>query len=135
MKIEILGASAPAWANEDQTAITLKVRFGHYPDPLPFTASRDDGEEHGRELWSRALFGEFGEIKPFTGQTKEQMEMAMFPMLKRQELEKLETKIAPLQRAVKFGMATPEEIAELEALERHTVAVMRAEGPVMPTRV
>ncbi|APU01169.1 tail fibers [Aeromonas phage 32] len=135
LKIEILGASAPAWANEEQTAITLTVRFGHYPQPLTFTAVRDDREEHGRELWSRAIHGEFGEIGPYTGMTKEQEEMATFPLRQRVELERLEKLITPLARAVKFKLATPEEEAELEALERHTVAVMQAKGPTLPGRV
>lgn len=136
MKIEILGASAPAWANEDQTAISITVRLSHLPKmEIPFTATRDDGEEHGRELWSRAIHGEFGEIGPYTGMTKEQEEMATFPRRQRIELDRLEKLITPLQRAAKFKLATPEEEAELEALERHTVAVMQAKGPTLPARV
>ncbi|QIZ02630.1 putative tail protein [Aeromonas phage AhyVDH1] len=133
MKIEILGASAPKWANEEKTAINLQVRFSHLPGlPVPFTATASDTEAHGRELWTRAKFGEYGEIGPYTGPTKEQMEMATFPTRKRQALEKVEAQILPLQRAVKFGMASNDEVAELEKLERYTVALMRAEGPDLP---
>lgn len=133
--ITILGASAPAWANEEQTAIALTVKFSHYPKGLPFTATRDDGERHGRELWSRAVHGEFGEIGPYTGPTREEQEVATFPRRQQVELDRLEKLITPLQRAVKFKLATPEEEAELEALERHTVAVMQAKGPTLPARV
>lgn len=31
----------------------------------PFTASKNDPEQHGRELFVRAESGEFGEIAPF----------------------------------------------------------------------
>lgn len=132
MKIEILGASAPVWANEGKTAITLKVRFGHYPQPLPFTATRDDTEEHGRELWSRSIHGEFGEIGPYVGMTADEELAVTFPVRQRKALAATEAKIAPLERAKRLGMATPEELEQLEALERHSVEVMRCEGPELP---
>lgn len=31
---------------------------------LPFTASPHDVEQHGRDLYARAVAGEFGEVKP-----------------------------------------------------------------------
>mgnify|MGYP001301195200 CR=1 FL=1 len=31
---------------------------------IPFTASPDDPEQHGRELYARIIAGEFGEIAP-----------------------------------------------------------------------
>lgn len=47
--------------NEDQT-IDMLVKFGHIPEDVWFTASPNDPEPHGRELYQRALNGEFGEI-------------------------------------------------------------------------
>lgn len=34
-------------------------------EPVPFTASPDDSEPHGVELYNRAMAGEFGEISPY----------------------------------------------------------------------
>ena len=34
-------------------------------EPVPFTASPDDSEPHGAELYARAMAGEFGEISPY----------------------------------------------------------------------
>lgn len=56
--------------------INLFVTFGHprpaQPpvifdpmEPVPFTASPDDPEPHGVELYNRARAGEFGEIAPY----------------------------------------------------------------------
>lgn len=56
-------ASSPKWANASQTAIDLTVVFPSLgDDPVPFTASPDDVTDHGRELYARALAGDFGPI-------------------------------------------------------------------------
>lgn len=136
MKMEILGASAPAWGDEAQTVITLQVRLSHMPDEvIPFSAHRDDVEEHGRELFARALHGAYGSISPYSGPSSAELEALAF--LDKVEAAQKETaaKIAPLERAVRFGMATDKEKAELESLERYSVALMRAEGPDLPARV
>lgn len=134
MTIEILGASAPAWANHEHTAIDMTVNFSHMPgEPTPFTASPDDASEHGRELFARAKFGEYGEIGPCLKPTREEQDAAIFPILQRQELERVEALIAPLQRSVKFGLATAEEERELTRLEMHSVMVMKANSLPLPT--
>jgi len=47
--------------NSDQT-IDMLVKFDHMDGEVWFTASPDDPEPHGRELYQRAINGEFGEI-------------------------------------------------------------------------
>lgn len=44
--------------------IDLEINHPHY-GWVPFTASPDDVEEHGRDLYARAVAGEFGEIAPY----------------------------------------------------------------------
>ena len=34
---------------------------------VPFTASLRDLEQHGRDLYARAMLGEFGDVMPYTG--------------------------------------------------------------------
>ena len=58
-------AKNPVWANADQTAIDLTVRFAEIPEDLPFTASPTDAEPHGRTLFAAAVAGEFGPIAPY----------------------------------------------------------------------
>ena len=43
--------------------IDCKAKFSHMPDDwLPFTATHDDVEEHGRTLYQNALNGDYGAI-------------------------------------------------------------------------
>ena len=43
--------------------IDCEARFSHFPDEwLPFTATHDDVEEHGRTLYQNALNGDYGAI-------------------------------------------------------------------------
>ena len=59
-------AYSPRWANENNTCIDLTIVWKEFDRELPFTASADDFEEHGRLLFKMALNKEFGEIAPFT---------------------------------------------------------------------
>lgn len=49
--------------------ITLLIKFSHLPDPIQFTASPDDAEAHGRDIYARALAGEFGEVAEYSPPT------------------------------------------------------------------
>lgn len=63
--MKILSAHSPKWGNEARSFIELLVIFQGVGE-LPFAASSYDKEPHGREIWHRALSGEFGEITPYT---------------------------------------------------------------------
>jgi len=43
-------------------AIDLTVKFSHFPEPVQFTATPHDIEPHGRELYRRAVAGEYGDV-------------------------------------------------------------------------
>lgn len=61
--MNLISASNPVWADSDQTLINLTVRFAEIDEDLPFTASANDPEPHGRDIHARALAGEFGTIQ------------------------------------------------------------------------
>lgn len=135
-EITVLGASAPAWGNNDKTIINLKVRLSTFPDQdLPFTATPDDQSEHGRELFSRAKFGEFGAIAPYVGMTQAEEAQRQFEIDRAKELASVEKRITMLERIVKLGLADEVEVAELLSLEIYSVALHRATGPELPARV
>jgi hypothetical protein len=48
------------WANAEHTGIDMIITISG--QKLPFTARADDPEDYGRELFNRAVAGEFGEI-------------------------------------------------------------------------
>lgn len=52
----------PSWANAEHTTITCTVKFGHFDDVMPFTASVNDVEAHGREIFADLVAGRYGEI-------------------------------------------------------------------------
>lgn len=56
---------SPTWANASHAAINMRVKFAHLKEEVPFTADPNDCEEHGRDLYARAVAGEFGEVAEY----------------------------------------------------------------------
>lgn len=72
-----------------QGGIELFVRFEQFPDEdLPFHAHSKDEEAHGRELYARALAGEFGAVLPYAAPVLPLSELA------EQKLEQLQAEKA-----------------------------------------
>ncbi|EIW3592827.1 DUF4376 domain-containing protein [Salmonella enterica] len=46
--------------------INSEVHFEGFDDFIPFTASSDDSEEHGRQLYADFKAGKYGPVAPFT---------------------------------------------------------------------
>jgi len=59
-------AKDPVWANAEHTMIDLTVRFAEIPEDLPFTASLNDVEAHGRAIFVAAVAGEYGPVSEYT---------------------------------------------------------------------
>jgi len=64
IQIEFLSVREPRWSREDRRAIDCFVTTNHMIGEHPFTASMDDCEALGRELYERCVTGEFDEIAP-----------------------------------------------------------------------
>lgn len=62
MKITYNSVREPRWTNHNKNAIDCRVYFDHLESEVPFTASATDIEQHGRDIFSRCIEGEFGEI-------------------------------------------------------------------------
>lgn len=60
----------PKFKNPEQSQIDLWVKFDHlmdeYPEGVPFCADPTDCMAHGRELYQRALAGDFGPVAAYT---------------------------------------------------------------------
>ena len=61
--MQFISARQPARA--ESGAIDLLVTFPGLGE-VPFTASPDDIEPHGRQIYARAIAGDFGPIAPYT---------------------------------------------------------------------
>lgn len=57
-------ATNPQFVNAEKTQIDLIVTHPVFGE-IPFTASPDDVEEHGRDLFARAVAGEFGPVADY----------------------------------------------------------------------
>lgn len=53
----------------ENSSINLLVTFEGIGE-IPFTASQDDSSTHGRELYARAIAGEFGPVAPYVAPCK-----------------------------------------------------------------
>ena len=73
MKRNLKYANNPKWVDQAHTSIELTVRFEEIDEDLPFHATPNDVEEHGRDIYKRAKDGEFGVIAEWTPPTTEQL--------------------------------------------------------------
>ena len=53
------------FCSESTDHIDCIVKFSHFDEELPFTASKNDTQTYGREIYARIMSGEFGDIAPF----------------------------------------------------------------------
>ena len=58
-------AKDPKWANAEHTMIDLTIKWVEIDEELPFTASPNDTEEHGRAIFAATAAGGFGPIAPY----------------------------------------------------------------------
>ncbi|QTQ06790.1 putative tail protein [Aeromonas phage PVN03] len=133
MSINVLSARSPEWANQEKTAVNLLVRFQHIDGEIPFTASACDVEAHGKKLYGRAVSGGYGDISPYCGPTAEDIAAISFANEKASILDKVERRIALLERAQRLGIADPAELEELRRLEVYSVELARRQSLPLPS--
>jgi hypothetical protein len=59
------------YANAEGTAINCFVKFAAFPDYVPFTASKTDVEEHGRQIYDELISGGHGTISAYVAPSTE----------------------------------------------------------------
>ncbi|WP_421209975.1 phage tail protein [Aeromonas enteropelogenes] len=83
---DILNAHSPRWENNNKSSILLQVLFSHLEQEVPFSAFPDDPQEYGRELYVRAVFGEFGPIAEYVTPIPYAIASSENPPLRQQRL-------------------------------------------------
>ena len=63
--MEVTYAKQPQWADAEHTRIDLTVKFAKHPMEMPFSADPNDCEAHGRDIFKRAVAGEFGPVAEY----------------------------------------------------------------------
>jgi hypothetical protein len=62
----VVSVSNPHYSNAELTSVDCEVVFKEFGEgSLPFTASSNDCEAHGRALFERIVAGEFGPIAEY----------------------------------------------------------------------
>jgi len=66
MQAILKSVSKPRWSNADQTAIDCEITTSQFGDEvLPFTASPNDVEPHGRRIFFDIVAGNYGLIAKY----------------------------------------------------------------------
>lgn len=65
MKVDYIVQNSCKYADDAHSRIDLMVKFSDFAEAVPFTASEDDVEGHGRLLWRAASSGEAGDVALF----------------------------------------------------------------------
>jgi hypothetical protein len=66
MQATLTSLTNPVWANEAHTMIDCQITTSQFGDEvLPFTASQNDVEPHGRAIFADIVAGAYGPIAPY----------------------------------------------------------------------
>lgn len=82
MVIELEYAKDPV---RHETGIELTCKFSHLDMEIPFFAMPDDPEKHGRDIYARALEGEFGPVPAYVAPTEYEIAVKESPRKLRAE--------------------------------------------------
>ena len=65
MSLTIESVTDVVYSTATGSKIDCNVKFAEYNEILPFTATADDVETHAREIFERAVAGEYGAISDY----------------------------------------------------------------------
>lgn len=138
--MEIIKVIDAVYTSEAGDVIDCQVEFEGI-GLVPFSASKHDPEQHGRQLYDALIGGDWGEIAAYTPPSKEETAAraaATVQMLKNERFNEATAIIDALQFAVDSGVATSEEVEKLAQWQQYRLAVMRVKatsaGAVLPEK-
>lgn len=117
-----VSARAPQWADQSHSAIILMVVFEELMEygEIPFSATPEDSEPHGVDLFNRAVAGEFGEVKEPT------FEMVLAQVMCRRvdmsgmataKINSLVADVETLQDSIQLDLATDDQVQSLPSVQ------------------
>ncbi|HEF0021973.1 TPA: tail fiber assembly protein [Citrobacter amalonaticus] len=126
--MEIQEISAPVWANAEKTAIDCMVKFTELEFSVPYTATVTDSDDNGRFIFDWCINELSGVIADYVPSEEDQeLAIALAEAEKARLMADAERVILPLERAVKHGIATSDEVARLELWELYSVELSRVD--------
>lgn len=133
--MEIQEISAPVWANAEKTAIDCMVKFTELEFSVPYTATATDSDDNGRSIFDWCINELAGIIADYAPPEEDQeLAIAQAEAEKARLMADAERVILPLERAVKHGIATSDEVSRLELWELYSVKLSRVDPskPIWP---
>lgn len=118
--MKLVYANNPVWANRSQTLINLTVRFKEINEDLPFTANPNDSESYGRDIYAKAVSGEFGAVSPFSATPPSNDSVK--EIVRQERNRKLETEVDPIvSNPLRWAGFTPEQ---QQAIANYRIALL-----------
>ena len=117
--LTVKSAREPQWNNAEHTSLNLQVTFAETAETLgemPFTASPEDNEEHGRDVFARAVALEFGPVLEPSSEVLVQAALRTRSRLMAEASATIATQqvaLDTLQDALRLNLATEAEAATL----------------------
>lgn len=114
----------PVFSSPSQASIDLEYNHPEY-GWIPFTASPDDVEQLGRDIYAAAIDGEYGPIEPYDGPSESELLEQEMRAQRDNLLSELDTIISNPLRWAGF---TPEEQQALADYRQALLDVPQQEG-------
>lgn len=101
---------SPKFSNYNKTSIDV---MWHHPEhgEIPFTATPDDSEAHGREIYSLAKGGKFGEVSPYDGPSPDEQKASTIRQQRDYLLSELDVVVSNPLRYAEFSEEEKSQIA------------------------
>ena len=101
----------PKFSNFEETLIDVIWEHPDHGD-IPFTASPDDSEAHGREIFSLAKEGKFGEVMPYDGPSPDEQKSSEIRQQRDHLLSELDVVVSNPLRYAEFSEEEKSQIAD-----------------------
>ena len=114
----------PKFSNFEETMIDVIWEHPDHGD-IPFTASPDDCEVHGREIFSLAKEGKFGKVSPYDGPSLDEQKSSAIRQQRDHLLSELDVVVSNPLRYAEFS---EEEKSQVAAYRQALLDVPQQEG-------
>ena len=114
----------PKFSNFEETMIDVLWEHPDHGD-IPFTASPDDSEDHGREIYQLALAGKFGKVSSYDGPSPDEQKSSAIRQQRDHLLSELDVVVS---NPLRYAELSEEEKSQVAAYRQALLDVPQQEG-------
>lgn len=122
------------YSRADNTTINMVADIDGVGEGIPFTASANDPEQTGRDIYAHAVAGEYGAVAAYIPPpplTQPEI-ISQNTATQKKLLSDAAITAFPIQSALVYGGATAEQVQLLETIQVYSVELMAVNLAVMP---